>query len=56
MTRLHMLEAGQSLTITFNPPSGQWTPGLYRGVLSYAATETDGQLKTIFSSIFKVGN
>ncbi|OLB34205.1 MAG: hypothetical protein AUH05_16080 [Ktedonobacter sp. 13_2_20CM_53_11] len=55
MTRLHMLEAGQNLTITFNPPSGQWTPGLYRGVLNYALAETDGQGQTIFSSIFKVG-
>jgi hypothetical protein len=56
MTRLHMLAAGQSLTITFMPPSGQWTPGLYRGVLSYAAAETDSQRKTIFSNSFKVGN
>jgi hypothetical protein len=56
MTRLHMLAAGQSLTITFMPPSRQWTPGLYRGVLSYTATETDVQRKTIFSNSFKVGN
>ena len=55
-TRLHMLAAGQSLTITFMPPPRQWTPGLYRGVLSYAAAETDGQRKTIFSNSFKVGN
>jgi hypothetical protein len=55
MTRLHMLAAGQSLTITFMPPSREWTPGLYRGVLSYAAAETDGQRKTIFSAYFKVG-
>jgi hypothetical protein len=56
MTRLRTLVAGQNITITFNPSSGQWTPGLYRGVLSYAAAETDGQRKTIFSSTFKVGN
>lgn len=56
MTRMQTLAAGQNLTITFNPPSGQWTPGLYRGVLSYAAAETDGQRKTIFSTTFKVGN
>jgi hypothetical protein len=56
MTRLHMLEAGLSLTFTFNPPSGQWTPGLYRGVLTYAAAETDGQRQSIFTSTFKVGN
>ena len=56
MTRLHTLEAGLSLTITFNPPTGQWTPGLYRGVLSYAAAEIGGQEQTIFSSSFMVGN
>jgi hypothetical protein len=56
MTRLHTLEAGLSLTITFNPTTGQWTPGLYLGVLSYAAAETNGQRQTIFSSTFKVGN
>jgi len=56
LTRLHMLAAGQSLTITFKPPSRQWTPGLYRGALSYTAEETDGQRKTIFSNSFKVGN
>lgn len=55
MTRLHPLAARQSLTVTFMPPSGQWTSGLYRGVLSYAA-ENDGQRKTIFSSFVKVGN
>ena len=55
MTRLHTLEAGLGLTTTFNPPSGQWTPGLYRGVMSYAAADTDGQRQSIFSSTFKVG-
>jgi hypothetical protein len=54
MTRLHSLAADSSLTIRFNPPSGRWASGLYRGALSYSTTGTGGQGQTLYSSSFSI--
>ena len=56
VTRLHMLEAGKTLTITLTPPGGQWTPGLYQALLSYIPAGAGHTLRTVFSSSFQVGS
>lgn len=55
-TRLHTLEAGKTLTITLKPPASQWTPGLYRALLSYIPAGAGHTLRTVFSSSFQVGS
>ena len=55
-TRLHTLEAGKTLTITLTPPGSQWTPGLYRALLSYIPDGADHTPRTVFSSSFQVGS
>ncbi|HKV57461.1 MAG TPA: hypothetical protein VJO32_04245 [Ktedonobacteraceae bacterium] len=55
-TRLHELEAGKSLTITLIAPGGQWTPGLYRALLSYVPSGADHTPQTVFSPSFQVGS
>lgn len=56
VTRLHTLEAGKTLSITLTPPGSQWTPGLYRALLSYAPSGADRTLRTVFSPSFQVGS
>ena len=56
VTRLHTLEAGKNLSITLTPPGSQWTPGLYRALLSYFSTGADHTPRTVFSSSFPVGS
>jgi len=56
VTRLHSLANGKSLTITLNPPGGQWTPGQYQALLSYFRRGADHKLQTVFSSSFQVGS
>lgn len=54
-TRLHTLEAGENLAITLSAPGGQWTPGLYRVLLSYILPGADHHSQTAFSPSFQVG-
>jgi hypothetical protein len=54
-TRLHTLEAGENLAITLTAPGGQWTPGLYRALLSYMPSGADHHSQTVFSPSFQVG-
>ena len=54
-TKLHELQAGQSMIVQLVPPPGQWTPGLYRATLSYLVASTSGQRSTIHSAEFQVG-
>jgi hypothetical protein len=56
VTRLHSLASGKTLTITLIPPGGQWTPGLYRALLSYIPGGADHKLQTVFSPSFQVGS
>jgi hypothetical protein len=56
VTRLHTLEAGKTLTVTLAPPGNQWTPGLYRALLSYIPAGADHTPRTVFSSSFQVGS
>ena len=56
VTRLHALEAGKTLTVTLTPPGSQWTPGLYRALLSYVPTGADRTPRTVFSPSFQVGS
>ncbi len=55
-TRLHMLAAGKTLTITLTAPGGQWTSGLYRALLSYVPSGADHTPRTVFSPSFQVGS
>lgn len=56
VTRLHSLANGKTLTITLMPPGGQWTPGLYRALLSYLPGGADHKIQTVFSPSFQVGS
>ena len=55
-TRLLSLAQGQTLTIALLPPGGQWTPGLYRALLTYFTTGADHRLQTVFSPSFQIGS
>ena len=55
-TRLHALEAGKTLTVTLIPPGNQWTPGLYRALLSYVPSGAGHTPQTVFSPSFQVGS
>jgi hypothetical protein len=54
MSRLHTLNAGQSLTVQLTPPA-QWTPGTYRCRVSYGSSGAASQMDTVFSTHFIVG-
>jgi hypothetical protein len=54
-TRLHTLEAGKNLAITLTAPGGQWTPGLYRVLLSYIPSGANHHSQAVFSPSFQVG-
>ncbi len=54
VTRLHTLNAGQSLTVQLVSPPNQWVPGLYRATLSYFTSSTTAQT-AIYSAGFQVG-
>ncbi|MGH2497685.1 MAG: hypothetical protein ACRDIV_23530 [Ktedonobacteraceae bacterium] len=56
VTRLHELKAGKSLSVTLTPPGSQWTPGLYRALLSYVPSGADHKLQTVFSPSFQIGS
>lgn len=56
VTRLHMLEAGKTLTVTLTPPGGHWTPGLYQALLSYIPAGADHTPRTVSSPSFPVGS
>ena len=54
-TRLHALEAEKTLTISLIPPSGRWSPGLYRGQVNYLSSGAHHQPQTFFSSRVQIG-
>ena len=55
MTRMHSLDAGQSLMVKLVAPPNQWMPGLYRVKLSYGTSQQSNHLITIYSAVFQVG-
>lgn len=54
VTRMQSLDAGHSLTVRLAAPSNQWLPGLYRVKLSYAASQEENHVITIYSAVFQV--
>jgi len=54
VTRMHLLEAGHSLTVKLVAPPNQWMPGLYRVKLSYGMSQQSNHLITIYSAVFQV--
>ena len=54
VTRMHLLEAGHSLTVKLVAPPNQWMPGLYRVTLSYGMSQQSNHLITIYSAVFQV--
>ena len=54
VTRIHLLDAGHSLTVKLVAPSNQWMPGLYRVKLSYGTSLQSNHLVTIYSAVFQV--
>lgn len=54
-TRLHMLEAGKSLTVDLTPPPSLLAAGLYRATLRYGSAHTfGGPTTTLYSAGFQV--
>jgi hypothetical protein len=54
VTRVHILEPGQSLQVKLIAPANQWPPGLYRISLSYDASQDSSNMITIYSAVFQI--
>lgn len=56
LTRMHTLAPGKDMTVVLSAPGGQWAPGLYRTLLTYALSGASATPRTVFSSSFQMGS